>query len=290
MLKEKSHSGWTNFWGAGHAHGIKKGDWAVLPLKSQPAIYIGEITSDYHFEPKGPDPFFHWREVKWIGEAVPRSHFGQDLLYSFGAFMTICRIQRNNAESRILAMRSNGWNPEAFASIAAEAVVAGDTNETDLEQLAQDQIAQVINSKFKGHALTRLVEAILRAQGYTTYRSPEGPDGGVDIVAGAGPLGFGTPRLCVQVKSQDAPVESKALNELRGAMQTVHATEGLFVSWGGFKTSIYKQMASSFFSVRLWTQKELLQALFANYDQLDEDIKAELPLKRIWSLAAQEDE
>jgi len=42
--------------------------------------------------------------------------------------------------------------------------------------------------------------------------------------------------------------------------------------------------------VRLWTQKELLQALFANYDQLDEDIKAELPLKRIWSLAAQEGE
>ncbi len=273
------------------AHGIKKGDWAVLPLKSQPAIYIGEITSDYHFEPKGPDPFFHWRDVKWIGEAVPRSHFGQDLLYSFGAFMTICRIQRNNAESRIFAMRSNGWKPEAFASIASETVVAGDApNETDLEQLAQDQIAQVINSKFKGHALTRLVEAILRAQGYTTYRSPEGPDGGVDIVAGAGPLGFGTPRLCVQVKSQDAPVESKALNELRGAMQTVHATEGLFVSWAGFKTSIYKQMASSFFSVRLWTQKELLQALFTNYDQLDEDIKAELPLKRIWSLAAQEDE
>jgi hypothetical protein len=35
---------------------------------------------------------------------------------------------------------------------------------------------------------------------------------------------------------------------------------------------------------------KLLQALFTNYDQLDEDIKAELPLKRIWLLAAQEDE
>jgi restriction system protein len=274
------------------AHGIKKGDLAVLPLKSQPAIYIGEITSDYHFEPKGPDPFFHWRDVKWIGEAIPRNHFGQDLLYSFGAFMTICRIQRNNAESRILAMRSSGWKAEAISSVTSETVMAGDAiaNETDLEQLAQDQIAQIVSSKFKGHAFARLVEAILRAQGYTTYRSPEGPDGGVDIVAGTGPLGFGMPRLCVQVKSQDTPVESKSLNELRGAMQTVRATEGLFVSWGGFKTSIYRQMASSFFSVRLWTQKELLQALFANYDQLDEDIKAELPLKRIWSLAVQETE
>jgi len=274
------------------AHGIKNGDLVVLPLKAQPSIYIGEISGDYHFESKGPDPFYHWRPVKWIGEAIPRSNFGQDLLYSFGAFMTICRVHRNNAESRILAMRKNGWKAETVAAVTSEAVVAGDTvpNETDLEQLAQDQIALLIASKFKGHALARLVEAILKAQGYTTYRSPEGPDGGVDIVAGTGPLGFGMPKLCVQVKSQDAPVESKALNELGGAMQTVHATEGLFVSWSGFKTSVNKQMSSSFFSVRLWTQRDLLEALFANYDQLEDDIKAEIPLKRIWSLAIKEEE
>jgi restriction system protein len=47
-------------------------------------------------------------------------------------------------------------------------------------------------------------------------------------------------------------------------------------------------MASSFFKIRLWTQTELLEALFAYYDRLDEDVKAELPLKRIWTVAAQE--
>jgi len=30
--------------------------------------------------------------------------------------------------------------------------------------------------------------------------------------------------------------------------------------------------------------------LFSQYDRLDEDIKAELPLKRIWTVAAQEEE
>jgi restriction system protein len=60
---------------------MKKGDLVVLPLKSQPAIQIGEIDGDYHFEPKGPNPFFHWRPVKWVGEAIPRSRFGQDLRY-----------------------------------------------------------------------------------------------------------------------------------------------------------------------------------------------------------------
>jgi restriction system protein len=42
--------------------------------------------------------------------------------------------------------------------------------------------------------------------------------------------------------------------------------------------------------VRLWTQKEFLESLFAHYDQLDEDLRAELPLKRIWTVAAQDEE
>ncbi len=36
--------------------------------------------------------------------------------------------------------------------------------------------------------------------------------------------------------------------------------------------------------------KETPPALFAHYDQLDPDLKAELPLKRIWTVAAQEEE
>lgn len=99
------------------AHEIKKGDLVVLPLKSQRAIQIGVVTGDYHFEPGGPDPFFHWRPVKWIADAVPRAHFGKDLLNTFGAFMTICRVQRNNAEARIAAMRANKWKPETIAAI-----------------------------------------------------------------------------------------------------------------------------------------------------------------------------
>lgn len=277
------------------AQEIKKGDLVVLPLKTQRAIQIGEIVGDYHFESSGPDPFFHWRAVKWIGEAIPRAHFGKDLLNTFGAFMTICRVQRNNAEARIVAMRANGWKPETIAAITKNAApVVGETVEstedTDLEEAARDQIAQLIAARFKGHGLTRLVEAILKAQGYTTYRSPEGADGGADILAGAGPLGFGVPRLCVEVKSESAPIDRPTVDKLLGAVAKFGAQEGLFVSWSGFKTNVQKELAASFFRVRLWTQKELLEALFAHYDHIDDDLKAELPLKRIWTVAAQDDE
>lgn len=278
------------------AHEIKKGDWVILPLKSQPAIYIGEITGSYQFESQGPDPFFHWLPVKWIGEAVPRRHFGQDILNSLGAFLTICRIKRNNAEARITKMKENGWKPESIQ--AAVAPTASDDAEegatvaanTDLEAAGRDQIGRLISARFKNHDLTRLVDAILQAQGYTTYRSPEGADGGADILAGNGPLGFSSPRLCVEVKSEDSPIGRPDVDKLLGAVSKFGAQEGLFVSWSGFKPNVFKEISPSFFKVRLWTQKEFLEALFANYDRLDQDLKAELPLKRIWTVAAQDGE
>lgn len=74
-----------------------------------------------------------------------------------------------------------------------------------------------------------------------------------------------------------------------GAVSKFRSDEGLFVSWSGFKSNVQKELAPSFFRVRLWTQKELLEQLFVLYDRLDEDLKAELPLKRIWTVAVQEE-
>ncbi len=288
--KQKGIQNWASqIWP--FAHEIKTGDLVVLPLKSQPAIQIGQVTGDYQFNPDGPDPYYHYRSVEWIGEAIPRTHFGQDLLYSFGAFMTICRIQRNNAEQRIETMRSNGWKPETIKAVTRTTLPTLDetAEDTNIEELAHDQIAQLIAARFKGHGLTRLVEGILKAQGYTTYRSPEGADGGVDILAGTGPLGFGSPRLCVEVKSENNPIDRPTVDKLLGAISKFQAHEGLFVSWGGFKSNVQKELAPSFFKVRLWTQKELLEQLFTLYDRLDEELKAELPLKRVWMVAAQEE-
>lgn len=266
---------------------MKRGDLVAVPLKTQPVIYIGEITGDYEYEGKSHPPYFHSRTVKWVGEAIPRSHFSQDILYSLGAFLTICRISRNDADSRIEHMRKNGWKPETASAIVQSSATDKDAEESiDLEETALDQIARLVSAKFKGHGLTRLVDAILRAQGYSTYVSPEGPDNGVDILAGSGSLGFGSPRLCVQVKSHDNPVELKSVTELQGAMTKVKATEGLFVSWSGYKRSVnHTEITHNFFNVRLWSQTDLLRELFANYDKLDEEIRAELALKRIWVAA-----
>jgi restriction system protein len=275
------------------AHDMKKGDWIVLPRKGRSLIAVGEITGDYQHHPDGKDPFFHTREVKWLKTDVQRSAFDVELLYSFGAFMTICRIKRNDAEARVRAMPAKGWKTAGTPKVAlakdpAEAAEAAAPETIDIAEIARDSIANLIISRFKGHGMARLVEAILKAQGYVTFRSPEGPDKGVDILAAGGPLGFGEPRICVQVKSSDDPVDLPTVSQLRGTMERVRADHGLFVSWGDFKSSVEKDTAEQFFKVRLWNRERLIEELLAVYDKLDPDLQSELPLKRIWTVMADE--
>ncbi len=93
----------------------------------------------------------------------------------------------------------------------------------------------------------------------------------------------------MQVKSGDSPVDRPTLDQLIGTMQNMQADQGLLVSWGGFKSSVDKEVPTQFFRVRLWNQDDLVRELLAVYDKLDEDLRAELPLKRIWTVAVQEE-
>ncbi len=77
---------------------------------------------------------------------------------------------------------------------------------------------------------------------------PEGPDKGVDLLAAPGALGFGSPRICVQIKATDSPIDRVILNQLVGVMQNFHAGQGLLVSWSGFKQSIERSVPSNSFA------------------------------------------
>lgn len=283
------------------AHSMQLGDWVILPSKSQPVIHIGKITGDYQFNPKGPNPFYHWRQIDWFAQEIPRSNFSQDLLYSFGAFMTICRIKRNNAAQRIEAMAKNNWQPETSKSILEASEQLNKTNnqlddasddlqtEVNIEDFAKQQVIRLIETKFKGHDLTRLISEILKAQGYTTWQSPAGADGGADILASNGAMGFGDQKICVEVKSGTGTVDRPTVDKLLGAMSKFNSQHGLFVAWGGFKSNVQKELAVSFYRLRLWTQDDVIEQLFSCYEKLDDEIKAELPLKRVWTVTLTDD-
>ena len=130
----------------------------------------------------------------------------------------------------------------------------------------------------------------MNAKGFTTYHTDKGADGGIDILAAPDTLGFGQPRICVQVKSQSSPIDRMVLDQLVGTMQHVGADQGLLVSWGGFKKTVTREVARLFFKVRLWDQNDLIDQFLTHYDQLSEDLKTEVQLKRVWVLASSDED
>ena len=264
---------------------IQKGDLVALPIKSLGAIAFGKIVGDYQYVKDAHHYVAHQRKVEWIGEPIPRSSISQDLLYTFGAFLTVFRAERNDAENRVRALlEGKKLSPTLLAT--TEQI---EEDQINLEAFATDQIRKIISQKFAGHALSNLVSHILRAQGYQVQMSPEGPDGGVDVLAGSGRSGFEAPRIAVQVKSGSVVVDAPTVHQLQGTMKNFEATNGLIVSWGGFTSAAVKEGRRLFFSVKMWDSDDLIEQLIESYENLSDEMKSEIPLKQIWTLLPEED-
>lgn len=273
---------------------MKEGDIVVLPRKLTSQVALGRVKGPYKYE-KVAGVSRHVRPVEWLRPDVPRTVFGQDLLHSFGAFMTVCNIARNQAEQRVAAVLAGKPDPGFTAAPGKPTKpepVAGDDDAVghDLALAAHDQIVAHIQSRFHGHALAQLVNAVLAVDGWTTKLSPPGPDGGVDILAGRGTLGLDAPRLCVQVKSQNSPADVNVYRSLQGSMQSFKAEQGLLVCWGGFNKVVLNEAKQGHFTVRLWDSRDLVEAIYRTYEELPAEIQAELPLKRVWMLVKEEPE
>ncbi len=268
---------------------FRKDDLVALPLKTQSAIAFGRIVEDYRYASDAPSEARHQRPVEWINTDIARSRLDSDLLYSLGGAMTVFSVRRNNAEARVRALLEGKTTPDSVM-LRQTANEEEDTVPpiVDIQQQTDDQIVDFISRKFKGHELTRLVEGVLKAQGYTVRVSSPGADGGVDIVAGRGPMGFEAPRLCVQVKSGDDAVDVTVLRELQGVMKNYRAEQGLIVSWGGFKSTVHREARQLFFEIRLWNQADLVKTIQETYENLPDELQAELPMKRIWTLVIED--
>ena len=260
---------------------MQDGELVALPLKTSGTVAIGRINGPYAYRDDLGGDFKHTRGVEWLATEVERDVFDQDLLYSFGAFLTVGRVQRENAEQRIL---------KAIGMISGPSEAGGDSDgegpeaETSLDpaQLAREQIRQHISQTIAGHDLAELVGAIFEARGFTVTVSPPGADGGVDLLMGSGPTGLDAPRVVGQVKTGQADVEQ--YRSIFGLKESMKADQGLLVAWGGFKGTVRKEARGQHFSMLLWDADDLIDALFDAYAEIREDMRSRLPLQRTWVL------
>ena len=278
---------------------VRVGDLVVLPLKTTSQIAFGIVTRPYWYSDDLEPDWRHVVSVDWKRTDVPRTAVKQDLLHSLGSALTICTITRNDGNWRLHQLLRTGIDPGARTTRTAVRRGGSDAVDTDpvdvdatdspesdidLERVGKDRIQDHIAEHFAGHELSRLVAELLNAEGFTVDTAPPGPDGGIDIFAGRGPLGLDSPRLIVQVKSSPTPVDVKVVRQLNGVLSSQDADQGLLVAWGGVNQPARREMRNQFFRVRVWDADDLIEAVFRNYDKLDKALQAELPLKRVWSL------
>ncbi|MBP3043694.1 restriction endonuclease [Arthrobacter jiangjiafuii] len=276
---------------------MKTGDLVVMPLKRTSEIAIGTIDSEYTYLDT-PDPERrHIRRVTWRITDLARSRVKQDLLYSLGAFSTVCQIERNDAEHRLRACISDGADPGARVGLSTQAAPTPSTPKAqldadelmevpvDVSRYAADAIASRLIEAFSGHKMEGLIADILRSAGYVCTEHGEGTDDGIDIVAGKGILGLEPPRLIVQVKSQASPVDSPTVSQLHGSLAIHGADQGLLVAWGGLTRQARKLLESQRFAIRVWDADEVVAQLQEHYSSLPARVRRELPLKQIWTLA-----
>ena len=285
-LTSRAQGNWTGQLNA-FRNGIARGDLIGLPLKGQPYYAFGEVTGDYAYAPDAPGGTLHRRPVRWLSTNTLRSLLDQDVQFSMGGLLTVFQPGARDAEARVrrlLTGRSKTPTPAAASQARYESPAAPALR--DLEELARTQIADLLQARFKGHALSRLVAEVLETYGFVTTVSPAGADGGVDVLAGKGPLGFETPRLVVQVKSGQSPIDAPTVRELQGVMSRYGADHGLFVSWGGFRGGVESETKRDHFRIRLWNSRTLIDEVLACYDSLPESTRLELPLRRIWTVSA----
>lgn len=255
-------------------HEMKIGDLVAYPSKRERLIYIGEVTGDYEYHPEIEQGYPHHRSVKWL-RPMPRTYFKQGTLYGIGSAMSFFSLE-DYADEFETAVQGN-LKLEAVPSATDETLIQVSKN---IEENTRDFILKKLSQELKGHPLAHFVGHLLEQMGYHTRVSPEGTDGGIDIIAHKDELGFEPPIIKVQVKSSDKDIGEPAIRDLSGVIQGPNEF-GLFVTLGQFGNRAIN-FARGRSNLRLIDGNALVDIIFQYYEQLDSRYKALLPLKRVY--------
>lgn len=257
-------------------HSARRGDLVALPLKGRTPVAIGEIIGDYAYRTDLGPEIVHARAVRWIRTAIPRSQLDQDLDSAFDSPINFSRVQRSRAEERAR---------QIAASPALDDTSSFASDRQNSEQRARAEILDHIRRTFPGSRLARLVGAVLQARGALTVPAGlESRESEATILAAVRQRHSERLRLCVQVEPANRPLDRNELYRFKDALASLQAEQGLLVSWGGFTDDTRREVAAASLGISLWDAQDLLDAIFTGYEQLPEDVRAEIPLKRVWAL------
>lgn len=266
------------------------GDKVVTYDSTTREYYLGEIVSSYEYDESYE--YFHTRRVKWEKIPVQRDLLSYEAKNSLGSILTIFEIQWSI------------WNELQKSNLTEE--IDGDEIK-DLEQLEQrleeqkresikqeqlEEIKQDVFNKSKEFIKDKiskltwqdtevLVGGILRALGYKTRFTSKGSDLGSDIVASRDALALEQPIIKIEVKKRtNDKIGADEIRTFIGGLRNHHTA--IYVTTTGFtKEARYEQERANL-ALTLIDSDWLVQLIIDNYELFEPEIKALIPLKKIY--------
>lgn len=263
------------------ANELQPGDLVLTPDSETRELHTGRVTGGYRFDPGSGIPDCpHVRDVEWT-KTFNRDELPKRILYQLGTLLTLSTPSSQEPLRAFLT----GETAAAGAAVDGDDVDEEESEPVDLFDELRSQTSELIRTRvaeLDAYQTQDLVAGILRAMGYYTQVSPEGADGGIDIVASKDALAVETPIVKVQVKARpntrSRPDEIRAL----AGLVTPPDERGLFVSTGGFTRDAENDARLT--RVGLVGMDRLVDLLTEHYDRLDQDTKSLVPLRRLWVL------
>jgi len=250
---------------------MKIGDLVVYPSKIDKHVHIGRVTGNYLYEPSKDQKYPHQRAVQWLS-SFPRTSFSQGALYEIGSILTIFQV-KNHVQEFLQATKGKSKTVSAVDDATVKVVAS------EIEEATRDFVLKQLATELKGHPLADFVAELLGTMGYRSRVSPEGPDGGIDIIAHKDELGFEPPIIKVQVKSSEGTIGDPIVSALYGKVAA--GEYGLLVTLGTFSPQA-KMFARSKSNLRLIDGRELVDLVLQHYEAFDSRYKGLLPLKRVY--------
>jgi len=254
------------------AREISEGDYVLTYIKASREVVIGLAVRPYEYDTDLlPDDYYHVRRIRWL-KRVSRDDFSGPARNSMGSTLTVFGLDNHLAEIHRLATAT-----EEVPVIEEEEEEPPFYNEVKAK--ADELIADLV-SRLDAYEFQDLVAAVLRAMGFRAVSTPPGPDRGVDIVAHPDPFGFERPLIKVQVKHRKSSVSRPEIQAFLGALRP--NDNGLYISTAGFTSEARNEAGNSHRPVTLLDRDGLIHLLLENYEALDPEYKAQVPLRKVW--------
>jgi len=248
--------------------------------------YYGEVKSDYRYSKS--NTYRHYRRVDWDDGAIERDDLVPESKNVLGSILTLFEIPDHVYED--LKKAHPSYLSEEDLADMEESLRMYEEYEKEQEDRIRDEVIakstefiKDLIAELDSEQLEVLVAGLLTSMGYKSRLTPKVRDLGSDIHASPDGLGMLEPRIKAEVKHKNKSKAKASAPELRnfiGGLRTIE--KGIYVSTTGFSQDAKYEAERANFPITLVDFDLLVELLLENYGDLEPEVKALVPLRKIY--------